>query len=285
MSLQLLAPTAVLQAAVGTGTLPTLTIASKGYNTVTLYNFSPFSIAIVTDPTSTTFPVAIIRPWASDNVDTSSVPQGKLYVTQWMALQNPPASGDPFYNSMYIAYDTSLLVLGPNPQGLGGPTPPLIGAIDATVTGTVDATITSGTVNVGTIDTLTAGNITVDNTASGPVVNQPVQGSSSTSNSVALTSASPSALMIPAGGVLRKLIIGAYNQSSVNTAGAVIYVYHGANLGITAYPINNLSAPGYGPPPVVLDFSDGIDNDGIYFDTFFYPTNMNVSAFAFAVMA
>lgn len=155
--------------------------------------------------------------------------------------------------------------------------------IDATISGTVSiaanqvvqventsggsVTVSAtGTVDVGTVNTITAGSITVDNTASGPVVNQPVNGSPTYSGEVTLTTSQQ--LVVPSGGVVQKLVVCPYNAGTTATpAGMSILVTNGTGTSniIAWIPAGGIDGVVYAAgTPVVIDLSPGIANSGIY---------------------
>lgn len=259
---------------VNAGTTETMQLNVGGLDSFRVFNFSPYYL-ILHDTQAYDHNryynglLDMIEPWSIWPVKNCGFPN-KVYMTMDTAF-SPRFTNEPTLTSLTsVTWQQSMKAL---------PSYAPVRLLQAS-----NLTVTSES---GSVGSTTLPPVNVGNTASSPVQNLPVTGSGTSSNSVALTSQAPSAQVLASGGVILSLTISAYNQStSVATdAGTVIYIYHGADKGITSYPIGNLAANGGGQMPVTITFGNGLDNDGIYFDTFNYPTNMNVAAFAFAALA
>ena len=110
---------------------------------------------------------------------------------------------------------------------------------------------------------------TVDNASDNPANVQPVFGSPVASGDTTLPANQTSALsIIPSGGVLQKLIITCFNNNNGTMPNnAWIAIYNGseeiAGISVANLPVGTTSDSNPQFPPLVIDFSPGVTNNGI----------------------
>ena len=234
---------------VNAGNTVTAAIQTGGLDSIRIFNFSPYYIILHQDQAYSHAAYfdgmfEMIKPWSIVSLKIKGcVLPNTVYATM-----------DVDFAAKYTNEPTLTALTGVTLQQSMTP------LTTYTTTDLLAATNLTVTSETGSVGSSTLPPVNVGNTASSPVQNLPVTGSGTSSNSVALTSQNPAAQVLASGGVILSLTISAYNQSTsvATNAGTVIYVYHGADKGITSYPIGNLAANGGGQMPITIPFGNGL---------------------------